>query len=177
VTATHAVATTAGNQVNGLILTLRSTPVLIDVDLAELYGVTTKALNQAVQRNIERFPQGFKFQLTREEKDELVTNCDRFKNLKHSSALPHAFTEQGVAMLSSILHSEIAIDVNIAIMRAFVMMRQWALNHHELTERLNALEQQYGQKFKDIEQALSFLIQKDKNTTNQQQRNRIGFKK
>jgi hypothetical protein len=88
----------AGDQASGLILTLRSTPVLIDADLATLYGVTTKALNQAVQRNTERFPQGFKFQLSREEKNELVTKCDRFNKLKYSSALPYAFTEQGVAM-------------------------------------------------------------------------------
>ena len=124
-TETHEVATTAGNQVNGLILTLRSTPVLIDTDLAELYGVTTKALNQAVQRNIERFPEGFKFQLTREEKDELVTNCDRFKRLKHSSAMPNAFTEQGVAMLSAVLRSDTAIKTSISIMNAFVAMRHF----------------------------------------------------
>lgn len=92
----RSVQTTESDQVSGFILSIRATPVLIDVDLAILYGVTTKAINQAVQRNIERFPVGFKFQLTQEEKDELVTNCDRFKKLKHSSALPHAFTEQGV---------------------------------------------------------------------------------
>ena len=88
-----------------------------------------------------------------------------------------AFTEQGVAMLSSVLKSKIAIHVSISIMRAFVVMRQWALNHHELTERLNTLEQQYGQKFSNIEQALNFLIQKDQKKTQQQQRDRIGFKK
>ncbi len=91
--------------------------------------------------------------------------------------LPFAFTEQGVAMLSSVLHSEVAIDVNISIMRAFVMMRQWALTHQELSARLDALEQQYGQKFSDIEQVLNFLIQKDQKKTQQQQRDRIGFKK
>ena len=93
-------AVSSGDQVSSLIMTLRATPVLLDTDLAALYGVTTKVLNQAVQRNAERFPSGFKFQLNREEKNELVTNCDRFKKLKHSSALPHAFTEQGVAMIS-----------------------------------------------------------------------------
>ena len=95
-TETHTLANTGGEPLNDLILTLRSQPVLVDADLAALYGVTTKALNQAVQRNIERFPKDFKFQLNQEEKDELVTNCDRFKRLKHSSTLPQAFTEQGV---------------------------------------------------------------------------------
>ena len=90
-------ATNADDSVRSLILTLRSAPVLIDTDLATLYGVTTKALNQAVQRNTDRFPQDFKFQLSQEEKNELVTNCGQFNKLKHSSALPHAFTEQGVA--------------------------------------------------------------------------------
>jgi hypothetical protein len=88
-----------------------------------------------------------------------------------------AFTEQGVAMLSSVLKSKIAIHVNISIMRAFVMMRQWALTHQEISKRLDALEQQYGEKFKDIEQVLNFLIQKDQKKTQQQQRDRIGFKK
>ena len=99
-TENRSLQTTASDQVSGFILTIRATPVLVDADLATLYGVTTKALNQAVQRNIERFPADFKFQLTQDEKNELVTNCDRFKKLKHSSALPHAFTEQGVAMIS-----------------------------------------------------------------------------
>ena len=90
---------------------------------------------------------------------------------------PFAFTEQGVAMLSSVLNTDRAIEVNISIMRAFVLMRQWALNHQELSKRLDALEQQNGQKFSDIEQVLNFLIQKDKKTLTQQQRERIGFKK
>jgi hypothetical protein len=93
---------------------------MIDRDLAELYGVATKALNQAVRRNEKRFPPDFVFQLNTNEKDELVTNCDRFKLLKHSSSSPYAFTEQGVAMLSSVLNSDKAIEVNVLIMRAFV---------------------------------------------------------
>jgi hypothetical protein len=90
---------------------------------------------------------------------------------------PFAFTEQGIAMLSGLLNSEIAIEMNISIMRAFVMMRQWALTHQELSKRLDAIEQQYGQKFSDIEQVLNFLIQKDQKQAQQQQRDRIGFKK
>ena len=88
-----------------------------------------------------------------------------------------AFTEQGVAMLSSVLKSKKAIHMNISIMRAFVMMRQWALTHQELSKRLDALEQQYGQKFSDIEQVLNFLIQKDEKQAQQKQRDQIGFKK
>ena len=107
------------------ILTLRNQQVMIDRDLAELYGVETKVLNQAVKRNINRFPADFMFALEKTEKDELVTNCDRFNSLKHSSTMPYAFTEQGVAMLSSVLKSDVAVDVNIHIMRAFVAMRHF----------------------------------------------------
>ena len=98
------------------ILTLRGKQVMIDRDLAELYGVETKVLNQAVKRNVERFPEHFRFQLSNQEKDELVTNCDRFNGLKHSSVNPFAFTEQGVAMLSAVLKSETAVYTSIRIM-------------------------------------------------------------
>ena len=87
---------------------------MLDRDLARLYGVTTKGLNQAVKRNIKRFPEDFMFRLTETEKEEVVTNCDHLKPLKFSSQLPYAFTEQGIAMLSGVLHSERAIQVNIA---------------------------------------------------------------
>lgn len=104
------------------IVVIRDVQVMIDRDLAELYGVETKALNQAVKRNIERFPDYFCFQLDKDESLELVTNCDRFNILKHSSVNPYAFTEQGVAMLSAVLRSERAIKVSIEIMNAFVQM-------------------------------------------------------
>jgi hypothetical protein len=132
--------TTATDHVSDFILTLRATPVLVDADLATLYGVSTKALNQAVQRNIDRFPSGFKFQITQEEKDELVTNCDRFKKLKHSSALPHAFTEQGVAMISVVLKSDTAVKTSIAIIQAFVAMRQFIQSNGALLQRMDTLE-------------------------------------
>ena len=106
------------------IYSVRGMQVMIDRDLAELYEVETKALNQAVKRNIDRFPPSFMFRLEREEFMELVTICDRFEKLKHSSNMPHAFTEQGLAMLSGLLNSDIAIQVNINIMRAFVAVRQ-----------------------------------------------------
>ena len=116
------------------------------------------------------------FELTKEEWAILRTQfaTSRWGGPRYA---PFAFTEQGVAMLSSVLNTDRAIEVNISIMRAFVMMRQWALTHQELSARLDALEKQYGQKFKDIEQVLNFLIQKDQKKTQQQQRDRIGFKK
>jgi hypothetical protein len=114
---------------------VRGEKVLIDRDLAELYGVSTKALNQAAKRNQRRFPPDFMFRLTQIERNELVTNCDRFKSLKHSSASPSAFTEQGVAMLSSVLNSDRAIEVNIAIMRAFVRLRKLVASNASLERR------------------------------------------
>ena len=96
-------------EIQNRIFTIRNVQVMIDRDLAELYEVSTKALNQAVKRNLERFPEVFRFQLNDNEKLELVTTCDRFKNLKHSTVNPYAFTEQGVAMLSAVLHSETAV--------------------------------------------------------------------
>lgn len=152
-------------QVSGLILMLRSAPVLIDADLAALYGVTTKVLNQAVQRNVERFPEGFKFQLVQAEKNELVTNCDRFKRLKHSSALPNAFTEQGVAMLSAVLRSDTAIKTSISIMNAFVAMRQVIQTNSGLVQRMNSLELQQMALAKDtqtqFEKVFSELAEKN----------------
>ncbi len=101
------------SDIQNKIFTIRGVQVMIDRDLAELYQVETKVLNQAVKRNIKRFPESFRFQLTLEEKNELVTNCDRFKTWKHSSSLPYTFTEQGVSMLSAVLKSDVAIEVSI----------------------------------------------------------------
>jgi hypothetical protein len=156
---------------------LRGKRIILDFELAKLYEVETRVLKQAVRRNIDRFPSDFMFQLTEIEMHHLVSQ-NVIPTLNHfGGAKPFAFTEQGIAMLSSVLKSKKAIHMNISIMRAFVMMRQWALTHQELSKRLDALEQQYGQKFKDIEQVLNFLIQKDQKKTQQQQRDRIGFKK
>ena len=117
------------------------------------------------------------YQLTEIEMQHLVSQ-NVIPTLNHfGGAKPFAFTEQGVAMLSSVLKSKKAIHMNISIMRAFVLMRQWALTHQELSKRLGALEQQYGQKFSDIEQVLNFLIQKDQKTIQQGARKEIGFKK
>lgn len=123
-----------------LICIFRDIQVMVDADLAVLYGVETKVLNQAVKRNIARFPVTFRFQLSEAEKEELVTNCDRFKNLKHSSTLPYAFTEQGVAMLSAVLRSETAIQTSIHIINAFVGMRRLLAANGGLLQRMDSLE-------------------------------------
>ena len=164
-------------QIKNSILEIRGKKVILDFELAKLYEVETRILKQAVRRNIERFPADFLFELSTDEMQNMVSQ-NVIPSLKYfGGAKVYAFTEQGVAMLSSVLRSKKAIQINISIMRAFVMMRQWALTHQELSARLDALEKQYGQKFKDIEQVLNFLIQKDQKKTQQKQRNQIGFKK
>jgi len=129
------------NNIQNRIFTIRGLQVMVDRDLAELYQVETKVLNQAVKRNIERFPEQFRFQLSKDEKNELVTNCDRFESLKHSTVLPYVFTEQGVSMLSAVLRSETAIKVSIQIMDAFVGMRKFIANNAAIFQRLDSIEQ------------------------------------
>ena len=126
--------------VESRIMSIRGKQIMIDRDLAELYGVETKRLNEAVKRNLERFPERFRFQLTKEEMAELVANCDRFNSLKHSTVHSYAFTEQGVAMLSTILRSETAIQVSIRIMDAFVAMRHFMTTNAEVFQRLSIME-------------------------------------
>ena len=121
------------------IFTIRGQKVMIDRDLAELYEVKTMVLNQAVKRNSKRFPEDFMFKLNNDEFHELITNCDRFKNLKHSPTTPYAFTEQGVSMLSSVLKSDRAISINIEIIRAFVKLRQYALAQTSTTREIEEL--------------------------------------
>ena len=131
----------AASTIETKILKIRDMYVMIDRDLAELYGTETKVLNQAVKRNIERFPKDFMFALRKEEKDQLVTDCDRFNALKHSSTLPYAFTEQGVAMLSSVLKTSTAVNVNIQIMRAFVSMRHFQQGNAQIFSELKSIRQ------------------------------------
>ena len=116
---------------------------MVDRDLAELYLVSTKRLNEQVKRNHRRFPTDYMFKLTRLETNQLVANCDRFISLKHSTATPRVFSEQGVAMLSSVLNSPRAVSVNIQIMRAFVSLRQAMINQKELALRIDLLEEKY----------------------------------
>ena len=151
--------------------------IMFDFDLSELYDVETRTLKQAVRRNKHRFPNDFLIQLSKEEWRKHITTCDNLpENVKYSPVPPFAFSEQGVAMISSVLRSEKAILVNIAIMRAFVFIRQYALNNKDLTEKLNKLESKYNMKFKDIYTAINFLLQKDKLVTEHRNRKQIGFK-
>ncbi len=122
------------------ILTIRDIQVMVDKDLAEIYGVETKVFNQAVKRNVLRFPDNFRFQLSKEEKNELVTNCDRFKSLKHSTSNPYVFTEQGVSMLSSVLKSDTAIQISISIINTFVNMRKFLQSNASIFQRLENIE-------------------------------------
>ncbi|MFM1916414.1 MAG: hypothetical protein RLZZ531_2083 [Bacteroidota bacterium] len=155
---------------------IRGKNVILDFQLAQMYQTETKRLKESVRRNSRRFPSDFMFELTAEEWGNLRTQFAS-SSWGGQRYLPFAFTEQGVAMLSSVLNSEIAIDVNIEIMRAFVMIRQWAFTHQELSEKLTALEKQHQQKFKDIDQVLTYLLQKDQAKINPAPREKVGYKK
>jgi hypothetical protein len=154
---------------------IRGQKVMLDKDLADLYDIPTKSLNLSVRRNKSRFPADFMFQLTRAE----------FKNLRFqietsswggTRYMPYAFTELGVAMLSSILNSSKAVSVNIAIMRVFVLLRQYALDHKDLVEKIAKLERRHNKRFKDVYEALNLLLQNHKNKKDWESRQRIGFK-
>ena len=145
--------------VESRIMSIRGNQIMIDRDLAELYGVETRVLNQAVKRNMERFPERFRFQLTKEEMNELVTNCDRFNSLKHSTVRSYAFTEQGVAMLSTVLRSETAIRVSIRIMDAFVAMRRFMVTNAEVFQRLSTMDNYVD------ETVLTLLDKRDNNVS------------
>jgi len=130
---------------------IRSQKVMLDFDLATLYEVETRALNQAVKRNVDRFPEDFMFQLNKSEWKKLITICDNLpKMIKFSPSTPYAFTEQGVAMLSSVLKSKKAIQVNISIMRVFVAVKQMILGNTELSKKLADLESKLNKQFKDV---------------------------
>jgi hypothetical protein len=145
-------------QVERRILFIRQQRVLLDYDLASLYGVETRALKQAVRRNRERFPEDFMFTLSREETDALVSQSVIPGLGKLGGAAPYAFTEQGVAMLSSVLRSPRAVQVNIAVMRAFVRLRQLLLSNADLARKLAELEQKYDAQFKVVFEAIRQLM-------------------
>ena len=142
------------------IFTIRGMQVMLDRDLAELYGVPTMVLNQAVKRNLKRFPSDFMFQLTGFEKKELITICDNLLSIKFSPNSPYAFTEQGVAMLSSVLRSQKAIDVNIQIIRAFIEMRKYISKNLELFTRIGNVEKKQIEYDKNFEQIFNALEDK-----------------
>lgn len=153
---------------------IRGHKLMLDYDLAELFDTETKILKRAVRRNIKRFPEDFMFVLDREEYNFLRSQSVTLENArgKHSKFLPFAFTEQGVAMLSSVINSEKAVAVNIAIMRTFVSIRQFALSYQDLSEKLKEIEG----KFSDVYQAINYLLDKDKKQNTQKERQKIGFK-
>ncbi|MFA6161279.1 MAG: ORF6N domain-containing protein [Patescibacteria group bacterium] len=162
-------------RIEGRIYLIRGKKVLLDRDLAELYDVSTKTLNQAVKRNIKRFPEDFMFQLNKEELELYLAQNLRSQIVTSSWGgaryLPIAFTEQGVAMLSSVLHSERAIMVNIQIMRTFTKLREMIASHEELRMKLEAMEKRYDEQFSIVFDALRKMLDEDEKPNSQ-----IGFR-
>ncbi len=154
------------------ILFMRGQKVMLDRDLAELYGVPTKRLNEQVRRNLLRFPEDFMFKLTQKEasnlRSQFATSSSGYGGQRY---LPYAFTEQGVAMLSSVLHSDRAIHVNIAIMRAFVQLRQWLASHADVERKLFEMEQKYDEQFQAVFEVIKQLTTPDVPENDR----RIGF--
>lgn len=163
---------------------IRGQRVMFDFHLAELYGVETRVLNQAVKRNIKRFPLDFMFQLTLNEWDSLNSSQFVISSRKHRGVkyLPYAFTEHGITMLSSVLRSETAINVNIAIVRAFILLKQYHNNFELLQERIDELEGKFNTKIENINEVINFLLTQpellvaEKKTVEKTKRNTIGFK-
>ena len=162
--------------IQDMIYEIRGLKVMLDRDLAKLYEVETKKLNQAVKRNIIRFPMEFMFKLTDNESLKLVTNCDRFRTLKHSSSTPYAFTEHGIAMLSSILKSKRAVEINIEIIKTFIKLRHYLISQAETNEQISELRKllmlyidKNDKRINDIIIALNKLVEQPKETK------KIGF--
>jgi len=136
------------------ILLIRGQRVILDADLAMLYGVSTRVLNQAVRRNLKRFPQDFMFKLGQPEKNEVITICDHLKNIKYAKALPNAFTEHGAIMAASILNTERAVHISVFVVRAFVKLREMLSTHKELAHKLAELER----KLQNHDQSIQSLV-------------------
>jgi phage regulator Rha-like protein len=165
-------------RIQNKIYEIRGQKIMLDFDIAELYEVGTKALNQAVKRNPERFPPRFMFRLTIEEwenmRSQIVTAT--YQSRRNIGITPFAFTEHGITMLASVLRSEKAIRMNIAIVEAFIALKEFAITYKGLAEKLNELESRYDKRFNDVYDAINFLLQKDNQETSQKQRTRIGYK-
>jgi hypothetical protein len=158
------------------ILLIRGEKVIVDADLAEFYGVPTKRLNEQVKRNKNRFPVDFMFQLTSEEKAEVVAKCDHLTNLKYSNVLPHAFTEHGALMVASVLNTVRAVEVSLFVVRAFVKLRRTISEHKELSRRLGALER----RLVDHDEQIIALVEAIKKLLSPKpvpKKRRIGFNK
>lgn len=158
------------------ILFIRNKKVMIDRDLAELYGVTTKRLNEQVKRNEKKFPKDFMIQLTAKEKDKVVATCDHLQNLKFSKTLPFAFTEHGAVMLASVLNSDRAIEVNIQIVRIFTKMKELLLTHKDILLKLEQAEKKMNKHGDDIELIFKYLKQL-LTSPEPEPRIRIGFRR
>ena len=158
---------------------LRGQRVMLDFDLAALYAVETRALNQAVKRNVERFPERFMFQLTREEWKSLISQIVISKTGKRGGTqkLPYVFTEHGVAMLASVLRSKKAIKINIAIVEAFIALREFSFTFKELAEKIKILEHKQKKQYADVYKALKYLMDDKQNRDNWKSRKQIGYKK
>lgn len=157
------------------ILLIRGQKVIIDADLAMLYGVPTRVLNQAVRRNLKRFPQDFMFKLSQPEKDQVITICDHLKNLKYAKALPNAFTEHGAIMAASVLNTERAIQISVFVVRAFVKLRKMLSTHKELARKLAELErklQNHDESIRSLVVAIRQLMAPPEPET---PKKRIGF--
>jgi ORF6N domain. len=157
-------------QIEGMILWIRGQKVMLDADLAKVYGVTTKRLNQQVRRNWDRFPPDFMFQLTQEEKDEVVAKCNLLKNIRYSNTLPLVFTEHGAVMLASILNSPIAVQASIHVVRAFVRLREILATHKDLALKLEEMEKKYDSQFQVVFSAIRQLMEPPRKETR-----KIGF--
>ena len=174
------------DQIVATILEMRGKKVIIDADLARLYGVTTKQLNQAVKRNVERFPEDFMFTLTDAEKMELVTNCDQFVRLRHSTALPHAFTEHGALMAATVLNTPKAIEVSVYVVRAFIELRAMLAAHADMAVKLERIERKllaglhlletHDDMLTDHENQLEYIIQTLRQVQQQKTQRQIGFR-
>ncbi len=156
------------------ILLIRGEKVIVDADLAEAYGVTTKALNQAIRRNADRFPPDFLFRLTKEEKAEVVTNCDHLEKLKFSPVNPRVFTEHGAIMAASVLNSPRAIEVSVFVVRAFVQLRETLAQHKEIARKIVQLERRLSEHDEHII-ALVEAIKQLMNPKLPPKKRRIGF--
>lgn len=146
-----------GGDLGDIILRIRGESVILAPDLAKLFGVETKRLNEQVKRNLARFPPDFMFQLNRDEFSELVANCDRFARLKHSTVLPYAFTEHGALQAANVLNTEQAIEMSVYVVRAFVAMRRMTGTLKELADKVSELEEKYG-RHDEVLQILSRIL-------------------
>jgi hypothetical protein len=151
-------APASAQQIEARILLVRAQKVMIDADLAQLYGVPTKALNQAVKRNNGRFPADFVFQLSKAEKEEVVTNCDHLARLKFSATLPFAFTEHGALMAASVLNTPRAVEISVYVVRAFVRLRELLVSDRALALKLKELEQRLERRLDSHDQAIAQLM-------------------